>query len=1063
MPEIQIPIQPVEDPILCSPYEEPGLHWLYDTKTGTPSKVPARREASYWYKSERTGSAQRSLLTEEERDDLPLVNALREDVRRWRRSGWQNASETTKKLLRHWWREDRTRRLFFCQLEAAETILYLREILAAGRKPRWKPQLSPDEFRMLEAGRNPRPGEWVAKVAQHPKLTDVPNEAGAAPIPRHACKMATGAGKTVVMSMLIAWAFCNRGTKPGDPRYPRRVLVVCPNLTIRERLGVLRPGAPGNYYERFDIVPSPLRPELAKGKVRVTNWHVLSPEPDVIPVGGVPVGRLGDETPEAFARTRLGDLWDDEPLMVLNDEGHHAYRPAPVGGKARLSSEEKADREQATVWVSGLDRIHAACGIRLCVDLSAMPFYLHGSGYPEGSPFPWIVSDFSLVDAIESGITKIPRLPAIDSTGRPDPVYFKLWEHVTRRLKPGDRLPGGKPKPEAAYREAEAALLTLAGEWKERFDQLQASAPGQDRTPPVMIAVCDNTDLAEHFHRMISGEERVEAAGAGGSGTAAAGAADEDEDENGGNGDHGGNSGNGEGGDGEGGSPEGRRKKKAKAVKRYGAGLPGFPELWNRDGAEVTLRIDSKLLAAAESEDPNATRKHAAEDLRKIVSTVGAPGEPGEHIRCVVSVNMLSEGWDANNVTHVLGLRAFHSQLLCEQVVGRGLRRMDYTPDPETGLLTAEYVDVFGVPFSLIPFKGRQPGGGPPPEDHPKHEVKALPERKAFEIRFPIVEGYVVSLKKNRVICDLDAVERTSLDPWATPTAAFVRPQVGYQIGHPGAYGGFGFEEVDRRQYYESVHPQTIAFAIAVEIVRMLTQAAYPGKERLRCESRRTLFPQVLHIVSGYLRERVDLNGLHPCDVGLQTYARRIVDLLVAAILPDDSKDEAPLLPRLNRYRPIGSTESVHFKTVKPVQATVASHLNHVACDTGAWEQAATFRLETLAKAGVVCCYARNDHLEFNIPFELYGTPRAYEPDFIVRMVNGLNVVLEIKGRSHDDTDVKHQAARRWMAAVNHWGRLGEWAFLVCRDPQRLDADFAKLVDARTAREGPKQHAPLRR
>ena len=1033
MPEPRIPIQPVEDPILCSPYKEPDRHWLYDTRTGVPSKVQARREASYWYKSERTGSAQRSLLTEEERDDLPLVNALRDDVRRWRKSGWQSASETTKKLLRHWWREDRTRRLFFCQLEAAETIVYLREILAAGRKPRWKPRLAPDEFRMLEAGRNPRPDEWVATVAQHPKLSDVPNEAGAAPIPRYACKMATGAGKTVVMSMLIAWAFCNRGTKPGDPRYPRRVLVVCPNLTIRERLGVLRPGAPGNYYEKFDVVPSSLRPELAKGKVLVTNWHVLSPEPDVITVGGVPVGKLGDETPEAFARGRLGDLWDDEPLMVLNDEGHHAYRPAPVGEKTKLSSEEKADREEATVWVSGLDRINAACGIRLCVDLSATPFYLQGSGYPEGSPFPWIVSDFSLVDAIESGITKIPRLPAIDSTGRPDPVYFKLWEHVMKRLKPGDRLPGGKPKPEAAWREAEAALLTLAGEWKERFDQVQASAPGQDRTPPVMIAVCDNTDVAEHFHRMISGEELE-----------AARVAEEEgvEDD----------------GDDDGDSPRGPRKKKPKAVKRHGAGLPGFPELWNRDGAEVTLRIDSKLLAAAESEDPKATRKHAAEELRKIVSTVGAPGEPGERIRCVVSVNMLSEGWDANNVTHILGLRAFHSQLLCEQVVGRGLRRMDYTPDPETGLLTAEYVDVFGVPFSLIPFKGRQPGGGPPPEDRPRHEVMALPERKAFEIRFPIVEGYVVSLKKNRVACDLDAVERTSLDPWATPTAAFVRPQVGYQIGHPGAYGGFGFEEVDRRQYYDSVHPQTIAFAIAVEIVRALTDAAHPGKERLRCESRRTLFPQVLRIVSDYIRERVDLNGLHPCDVGLQTYARRIVDLLVAAIVPDDSEDEAPLLPRLNRYRPIGSTGSVHFKTVKPVQATSASHLNHVACDTGTWEQAAAFRLEKLANDGVVHCYARNDHLEFNIPFELYGTPRAYEPDFIVKLANGLAVVLEIKGRSHEDTDVKHQAARRWVSAVNHWGRLGEWRFLVCRNPQLLDAGFAKLVDARMARESPKQH-----
>jgi type III restriction enzyme len=433
-------------------------------------------------------------------------------------------------------------------------------------------------------------------------------------------------------------------------------------------------------------------------------------------------------------------LWDEEPLMVLNDEGHHAYRPAPVGEEVRLTAEEKADREEATVWVSGLDKINSACGIGICVDMSATPFYIHGSGYPEGSPFPWIVSDFSLVDAIESGITKIPRLPAIDNTGRPDPKYFKLWEHITRDLKAGEKLNGGKPKPEVVYRKAEDALLTLAGEWKQKFDQVTSSAPGQDRTPPVMIVVCDNTDIAKHFYRAISGEELIEAD-----------LPDDDDDD-----------------DDE--APK-RTKKKPKAQKHYGAGLQGFPELWNHKGAEVTLRIDSNLLAAAESEDPKATRKEAAEELRRIVSTVGRPGEAGEHIRCVVSVNMLSEGWDANNVTHILGLRAFHSQLLCEQVVGRGLRRMDYTPDPETGFLTPEYVDIFGVPFSLIPFKGRQPGGSPPLEDRPKHEIVALPERKAFEIRFPIVEGYVVSLQRNIVTCDVGNVERTTLDPWTTPSS----------------------------------------------------------------------------------------------------------------------------------------------------------------------------------------------------------------------------------------------------------------------------------------------------
>jgi type III restriction enzyme len=431
---------------------------------------------------------------------------------------------------------------------------------------------------------------------------------------------------------------------------------------------------------------------------------------------------------------------------------------------------------------------------------------------------------------------------------------------------------------------------------------------------------------------------------------------------------------------------------------------------------------------------------------------VGKPGEAGERIRCVVSVNMLNEGWDANNVTHILGLRAFQSQLLCEQVVGRGLRRMDYTPDPESKLLTAEYVDIFGVPFSLIPFKGREPKDGPPQEDRPKHEVMALPEREAFEIRFPVVEGYVVSLNRNLVRCDVTNVEQTVLDPWSTPTAAFVRPQVGYQIGHASAHAGFGFELVDRQTYYDSVHSQTIEFEIAREIVRALTEAAHPGKERLRRESRSVLFPQVLRIVQSYVRERVDFNGLHPSEVGLQTYAQRIIGLLIAAIVPDDDKGEAPLLPRLNRYKPIGSTKSVHFKTVKPVQVTGASHLNFVACDTNSWEQAATFQLDSLAKQAIVFCYARNDRLEFNIPYELYGNPQVYEPDFIVRLRNSVNVVLEIKGKSYEDTDAKHQAARRWVSAVNHWGGLGEWDFLVCREPQRLAEAFANLIAARKQR-----------
>jgi type III restriction enzyme len=1012
--EVQIPIQPVEKPILCSPYNEPDQHWLYDTKSGIPSENPGRRNASYWFKSERTGTAQMSLLTEEESDDLPLVNFLRDDVRRWRgdrgASAWQGANETTKQLLRHWWREDRSRRLFFCQLEAVETIIYIREILAAGKKPRWKTKLTADDYEQLMKGINPRPQEWIANVAQHPKLVDTPNEADLKPLTRYACKMATGSGKTVVMAMLIAWAFCNRGRVPGDTRYSRRAVVVCPNLTIKERLQVLRPSLPGNYYEEFDIVPMTLRPELAKGKVLVTNWHWFSPESEHTESGkSFIVVNKGQEDPEAFTRNRLEDLYDDEPLMVLNDEAHHAYRPAKLDEDERLSAEEKEDREEATVWISGLDKINAACGISFCVDLSATPFYIHGSGYSEGSPFPWIVSDFSLVDAIESGITKIPRLPAIDNTGRPDPKYFELWKHITRDLKAGERLNGGQPKPEVVFRKAEDALQMLAGEWKERFEEMQAATPGQERVPPVMIIVCANTSIANHFHRAISGEEIIEIEDI-----------EEDDDED-----------------------QPKRKKKAKTRKQYGKGGV-FPELLsNQEGAEVTLRIDSNLLKDAESENPKATKKEAAEELRRIVGTVGKRGQPGEKVRCVVSVNMLSEGWDANNVTHILGLRAFGSQLLCEQVVGRGLRRLDYAVDPETGLLNPEYVDIFGVPFSLIPFKGREPGKPTNGDDKPKNEVMALPERKQFEIRFPIVEGYAVALKRNLIKCDVSEIERTGLDPWLVPTAAFLRPQIAYQIGSPSAYGGFGFEHVDREAYYNSNHPQTIEFEMAKEVVRLLTEGAHPGKESLRRQARNALFPQVLRAVQEYVRTRVDFNGLHPCEIGLQTYAQRIVKLLVAAIEPDDEQGEAPLIPLLNRYKQIGTTAQVHFKTVKPVQATQKSHINSVACDTNSWEQAAMFQLEASPH---VICYAKNDRLEFNIPYEFYENQQVYEPDFLVKLTSGVTLVVEIKGQTHAETDAKHQAAKRWVSAVNNWGKLGRWEFLVNRDPQKLGKQITALI-----------------
>jgi len=1018
------PIQPVEKPILCSPYDPPSLHWQYDRTTGEATKIAGRRPSRYWYRTRDDARGQMTLELSEGQDDLHTVNQIREDVARWRDAKFEGVTPVTRELLHFWASKDRGRRLFFCQLEAVQTVIYLAEILRSGRSPRFKPEFP---------------------AADLAKLVDQPRNADLLPLTRLGCKMATGSGKTVVMSMLIAWAFCNRGRNPGDERFPNAVLVCCPNLTVKERLAVLRPERPDNYYSAFDIVPVRLRPLMQSGKVLVENWHRFAPESEHAEGGkSYPVVNKGAETPDAFARRILGDLYDRMPLMVLNDEAHHCYRPAPVSDEERkkLSTDElkeaQEENKEATVWVEGLDTLNnyegskaagqQKPGIAMCVDLSATPFYISGSGHPEGSPFPWLVSDFGLVDAIESGIVKIPRLPVSDTTGRPEPKYFRLWDTIKDRLEPAEFLPGKakKPKPDVVFRGAEGALQKLAGQWVERFKYIEEASPGQEKSPPVLIIVCDNVDIAEVFYRKISGEEIIEAVTA--ADVEEAETSDEDED-----------------------AEEPAPKKRGKKPKQrisYGHGVVFKEYFQNSAALKRTIRIDTDLLSKAESEDPTQSRKEAAEALRKVVSTVGKPGQPGEHIRCVVSVAMLTEGWDANNVTHILGLRAFRSQLLCEQVVGRGLRRMNYTPDPETGLLTEEYVDVYGIPFTVIPFKGR-PVDQKEPEDKPKNHVRAIPERAALEMRFPVVEGYAFALQRNLITCDIDAMDPLVIEPNHEPTATFLQATVGYQEGRPSQAAPFGFTQQNREQYYAQTHLQEIKFRVARIIVERLLaggEHVSDAKARvMRLKSRHQLFPQVLRFVDEYVARKVDFGDVDERELGLQTYVDRMVGYLCDAIRPDDAEGEPPLVPVLNRYKPIGTSAEVDFTTTRPCHGTQKSHVNQVVLDTKTWESSVTFRLEASA---LVERYARNDHLGLLIPYEFQGVDHSYEPDFIVRLTNGINVLLEVKGFEDPQTIAKHHAARRWVDAVNNAKEHGEWRFHPCRDPKRLDGELKELAAA---------------
>jgi len=420
-----------------------------------------------------------------------------------------------------------------------------------------------------------------------------------------------------------------------------------------------------------------------------------------------------------------------------------------------------------------------------------------------------------------------------------------------------------------------------------------------------------------------------------------------------------------------------------------------------------------------------------------VVNTVGKPGKPGQDVRCVVSVAMLNEGWDANTVTHILGVRAFGSQLLCEQVVGRGLRRRSYTPDPESGLLAPEYVDVYGIPFSVIPYKGK-PSTTPP--DRPVNHVYAMPERAGFEMRFPNVESYVYGLEKPAIrVADLGALEKLIIEPENTPTATFLRVVTDHVEGAVGAVGTGPFIEHNRSEYYRMHHLQEIEFEIARQIVGALvgegSDAPLSGKPAMRGQARHVLFPQVLRIVRRYVQEKVDFRGVDPCELGLERYVRRVKERLLAAILPDEQQGEAPLLPVLNRNHPIDTTTRVDRTTKRSVHSTRRSHLNAVELDS-TWEQSVAFYLEQ--RVDLVRYYAKNDGGFMSIPYEYEGVKHSYEPDYLVKLTSSVTLLLEVKGEEDDQDRAKYQAARRWVTAVNNWGRLGTWEFRVCRDPQRV-------------------------
>jgi type III restriction enzyme len=871
-----------QNPIINDAFSEPGWHWEFGE--GEPIKRDGRRLSGYLPPVKKDGQ----LAITDQVIVMEGVNTIRGRVKEWREQEYPGATAITRELFDRWFdpENEAGAKPFFAQREAIETIAFLTEA----------------------------PSDRLVGI-DIPKTEDYV---------RWAIKLATGTGKTLVMAMVIVWSGLNKTANKQDARFSDAFLVVCPNLTVKERLSGpdgLDPKDPESVYPRFNLIPGNFSGLFGQVRVMVTNWHQLAEDTD--PKRSVV--KRGQESDAAFCKRVLRPLGSKTRITVMNDEAHHAWRPPPA---LHLTGEEKKEAEQATVWLRGLEKIHRDRGILRALDFSATPMYPGAIKEKAWQPFEWIVSDFALVDAIESGLVKIPRIPTDDNSGRAVPKYRNLWEHVKSRLpRRGEDVEGEHPLTDYLT-EVDGPLKQLSGEWLETFKRWRKAGK---TVPPAMIVVCNDTKMAELLE---------------------------------------------------------------KHVAEYGE---AGEELRN-NGRQATLRIDSKLLGDAEARDEAESKQDAAERIRKIVGTVGKEGQPGEQIRCLISVAMLSEGWDARNVTQILGLRAFQSQLLCEQVVGRGLRRTDYTD-----LSQPEYVDVYGVPFQLLPFA--KAGGGTiidPPKTTQVHTVR---DREPLRLEFPRVNQIVHDVGDTLRV-DWDSIEPVQVLAENDPTTTWVEFEVGGR--------GLGGETQDRTAAYERFRTQSLLFRIASQMVNSL------GKP--------WLFPQALKIAAEAVDRKVEFgSGVDERELCNLRYVTQLRERLMTALRPE-LEGEDRLVPVLDQYEPLGSTDRIAFSTAKPCESTTKSHISHVVADS----QLEVSIGRVLERDKRVVAYAKNDRLFLEIPYRYLGRTLRYRPDFIVKLENGRMLLVEGKGRKDEKDDAKLTAARRWVAAVNAWGKLGSWSHHLC-------------------------------
>ena len=999
-----------DGPILNSPYDIPRRHWELDADNQpTGSIVESRRAAKFITpipkpRKHKAAKAQTRLVLDEgagistaaqQYDLTSLINEVRQRVDQWRaipNPGHWGVTPETARLLQHWRQHAfQSVRPFFCQVEAVETLIWLTEVA---------------------------PGDLAGKgFLEH--LANANHEANPE-LSRLALKLATGAGKTTVMAMMIAWQTVNAVRRPQSKRFTRGFLVVTPGITIKDRLRVLQPNDPDSYYASRELVPADMLPDLAKAKIVITNYHAFKRRDRLeLSKGGRALlkGRTGDEVDAAETEGQMlqrvmPGLMAMKHVLALNDEAHHCYRAKPVSDEDEdLKGDERKDAERrnetARLWITGLEAVNRKLGLARVVDLSATPFFLRGSGYVEGTLFPWTMSDFSLMDAIECGIVKLPRVPVAENIpGSEMPMFRNLWEHIRADMPKKGRGKVEGLDPHALPARLQTALLALYGHYKKTFAVWQE---GKTAVPPCFIVVCNNTSTSKLVYDYISGFTRDDG---GGGTTVVKGAlslfSNFDENE--------------------------------RALPRPNTLLIDSEQLESGEGLDEEFRaMAADEIARFRAEEVERTGdRHAADNLtdedllREVMNTVGKPDRLGAGVRCVVSVSMLTEGWDANTVTHVLGVRAFGTQLLCEQVIGRALRRQSYDLN-EAGTFDVEYADVLGVPFDFT----AKPIVAPPQKVRETVQVRALAERAALEIRFPRVAGYRVELPSEQLTAKFTSESTLELTP------DLVGPSVTHNQGIVG-------EGVDLNlAHLAATRPSTVLYH--------LTRRLLYTKWRDAGEAPKAhLFNQLKRITKEWLEHHlVCKGGTYPA---LLMSHGEIADMAcnkIAAAITAAFVGERPIKAVLDPYNAEGSTAHVRFNTSRPSRwKTDRSHVNWVVLDSG-WEGELCRVVETHPR---VTAYVKNHGLGLEVPYRYGSEMRRYLPDFVVLVDDGhgdddlLHLVIEIKGyRREDAREKKATMETYWVPAVNGLGTHGRWAFAELTDVYEIEKSFDAIVSGRAA------------